>query len=220
MGFKLDDYFEGYEPEESRKPEAKREEEEPRKPKPEEEEYADVFIESRGQRRRRFRKWLLLILFVLAFAVGLYFWLLSASASDGHLRGYVVKIEQRKGILFDSYEGILVADYPDRTDTITQIVYPFSTRNEALGQRLTATMATDSAVVITYDRYRTALLYSNAGSSEKTVVKQGVLFSSFVVLDGKNGKFFKKFSERKEHGCTDKVERRMHNSYSGLVDIT
>ncbi len=157
MGFKLDDYFEGYEPEESRKPEAKPEEEEPRKPKPEEEEYADVFIESRGQRRRRFRKWLLLILFVLAFAVGLYFWLLSASASDGHLRGYVVKIELRKGILFDSYEGILVADYPDRTDTITQIIYPFSTRNEALGQRLTATMATDSAVVITYDRYRTAL---------------------------------------------------------------
>lgn len=120
--------------------------------------YEDVVIVTKSQRRKK-RIVRLAVLAVaaavLATAVNLLFF--SKKATGGQVRGYLVSIEKREGIVFDSYECALIKDYPDGIGNPDDLVFRFSTTDRHVGQTLYNAMKGDSLVLVDYVRYTTVM---------------------------------------------------------------
>ncbi len=157
MALNINDYFDENEAEEAA--EATHEEEATgeapqQQPDDEEETYRKDFIVTNSQRRRkRFRRIAVIAVVVVVLAILVNVLFISKKVEKGCIRGYLVKMELCDGILFDSYECTMVADYPDRVVDPKELIFKFSVRDNALGKRIHNAMKGDSMLLVDYVQY-------------------------------------------------------------------
>lgn len=157
MALNINDYFDENEAEEAA--EATHEEEATgeapqQQPDNEEETYRKDFIVTNSQRRRkRFRRIAVIAVVVVVLAILVNVLFISKKVEKGCIRGYLVKMELCDGILFDSYECTMVADYPDRVVDPKELIFKFSVRDNALGKRIHNAMKGDSMLLVDYVQY-------------------------------------------------------------------
>lgn len=157
MALNINDYFDENEAEEAA--EATHEEEATgeapqQQPDNEEETYRKDFIVTNSQRRRkRFRRIAVIAVVVVVLAILVNVLFISKKVEKGCIRGYLVKMELCDGILFDSYECTMVADYPDRVVDPKELIFKFSVRDNALGKRIHNAMKGDSLLLVDYVQY-------------------------------------------------------------------
>lgn len=157
MALNINDYFDENEAEEAA--EATHEEEATgeapqQQPDDEEETYRKDFIVTNSQRRRkRFRRIAIIAVVVVVLAILVNVLFISKKVEKGCIRGYLVKMELCDGILFDSYECTMVADYPDRVVDPKELIFKFSVRDNALGRRIHNAMKGDSMLLVDYVQY-------------------------------------------------------------------
>lgn len=146
----------------------------------EEDKYREDFIVTNSQRRRkRLRRILICAAAVIVVAVLVNVLFISKKVEKGCLRGYLVKIELCDGILFDSYECTMVADYPDRVTNPDELITHFSIRDKKLGEHIYNAMKGDSMLLIDYVRYATHMPWR--GNSDVVVDSAIVVKASPVV---------------------------------------
>ncbi len=157
MALNINDYFDENEAEEAAEAthgeEATGEAPQPQ-PDDEEETYRKDFIVTNSQRRRkRFRRIAIIAVVVVVLAILANVLFISKKVEKGCIRGYLVKMELCDGILFDSYECTMVADYPDRVVDPKELIFKFSVRDNALGKRIHNAMKGDSMLLVDYVQY-------------------------------------------------------------------
>lgn len=191
MALKIDDYFDEDErPADERVDDAQPAQQEAQSAPvvAEEEQYRDDFIVTNGQRRRRrWRKIAIvgILLVVTAIVVNVMF--VSKKVEKGCVRGYLVNVELSSGLMFDSYECTLVADYPDRVTDAKDLIFHFSVRDQKLGEKIYKAMRGDSVLLVDYVRYSAKMPWrgnSDVLADSATVMKSPVLRSpEQVALD-------------------------------------
>ncbi len=157
MALNINDYFDENEAEEAglATPVEKEGNEAPQpQPVDEEETYRRDFIVTNSQRRRkRFRRIAIIAAIVVVVAILANVLFISKKVEKGCIRGYLVKMELCPGLLFDSYECTMVADYPDRVVEPSELIFKFSVRDNALGKRIHNAMKGDSMLLVDYVQY-------------------------------------------------------------------
>lgn len=132
--------------------------EEPKLPVDKTDPQEDDFIITNAQRRRsRMRRFGLIALGVVLLAILVNVLFISREAEQGRVRGYMVQMELRKGLVFDSYECTMVVDYPDAVQNDSTLIFRFSATDRELGQSLSNAMRGDSIVLVDYVRYTTKM---------------------------------------------------------------
>ena len=167
MALNIDDYFDEEDRPEVETPreeatERHEEGEQQRQQQPtpgdDEREYRDAFIVTNGQRRRRrWRRIIIAGVLIAAVAIIVNMLFISKKVDKGCVRGYLVKVELCDGLLFDSYECTMVTDYPDRIVETNDLIFHFSVRDKALGEKIYGAMRGDSMLLVNYVQYSTKM---------------------------------------------------------------
>lgn len=116
----------------------------------------DYILPDSHRRKRKMLKYGGISLAAVVLVVGIYIAFFSPKVSNGQVRGYVILLE-KKGLMFDSYEGVLIMDYPKEITDSAALVFPFSTTDRNAGLRINGAMKSDSIVVLKYRQYRHVL---------------------------------------------------------------
>lgn len=117
----------------------------------------DFIITNSQRRRRKLRRVALIVAACVIAAILVNVLFISKQAEQGQVRGYIVQMELRKGVIFDSYECTMVIDYPDIVQNDSTLIFRFSATDQAVGTRLSNAMQGDSIVLLDYVRYTTKM---------------------------------------------------------------
>lgn len=120
---------------------------------------SDIYIRPTSKKKRgRTLLTVLITAAVVLAGVFVYDAFFKEIVKEGCVRGYVLKIEQANST-FDSYEAVMVLDYPQEINDSTILVFNFSTRDVDTAKKLFTSMKNDSLVVLCYKRYNNSALW-------------------------------------------------------------
>lgn len=114
----------------------------------------DIYIRP-SSKKKRGRAIAIAVMAAAALLAGIFVYneFFKEIVQDGRVRGYVLKIEQTNNT-FDSYEAVLVLDYPQEINDSTLLILNFSTRDYKTARKLYTSMNSDSLVVLSYKQYK------------------------------------------------------------------
>ena len=119
----------------------------------------DIYIRPTSKRRRG--KTIITVLITAAVVLAgvfIYDAFFREIVKDGCVRGYILKIEQANNT-FDSYEAVMVLDYPQEINDSTLLVFNFSTQDYETAKKLYRSMKSDSLVVLNYKQYNNRVFW-------------------------------------------------------------
>lgn len=121
--------------------------------------YDEIYIRPSSKRKRgRTLLAVLITAAVVLMGVFVYDAFFKEIVKEGCVRGYILKIEQANST-FDSYEAVMVLDYPQEINDSTVLVFNFSTRDYDTARKLFTSMKNDSLVVLSYKRYNNSAFW-------------------------------------------------------------
>ena len=136
----------------------KDEDDESRKDNRSEDDFHEDYIVPKSKRRKRhvvIAAGIALIIILTIAVLRMAFFI--PSVPEATTKGYVLNIGAKKGLLFTTFEGRMILDYPDLINDSSKIVFDFSTTDPQIARRLRASMKSDSVALIEYKQYRNAL---------------------------------------------------------------
>lgn len=126
--------------------------------KQDEDDFHEDYIVPKSKRKKRhavIAAGIVLIVILAVAVVRMAFFI--PSVPEATTKGYVLNIGAKKGLLFTTFEGRMILDYPDLINDSSKIVFDFSTTDPQIALRLRASMKSDSVALIEYKQYRNAL---------------------------------------------------------------